>query len=169
MTMTDSQQTQEFVISRVLNAPRERVWKAWTQAAQLEKWWGPKGCTLRVAKLDVRPGGIFHYAMQFQPGKVMWGRFVYREVAAPERLAYVSSFSDENAGLTRAPFKETFPLEIYNTVTLAEQDGKTTLTLRGSPIDASEEERKTFLGMFESMRGGFGGTLDQLADYLAKA
>ena len=59
---------------------------------------GPKGCKLRVVKVDLRPGGVFHYAMTYQPGHEMWGRFVYREVAAPERLVYVSSFSDEAAG-----------------------------------------------------------------------
>jgi uncharacterized protein YndB with AHSA1/START domain len=54
-------------------------------------------------------------------------------------------------------------------MTLSEQGGKTTLTLRGAPINATEEERKTFAGMFDSMRQGFGGTFDQLDDYLAKA
>jgi len=72
----------EFVISRVFDAPRELVWKAWTEAPRLAQWWGPKGCTIRVVKLDVRPGGIFHYAMQYKPGHDMWGRFIYREIAA---------------------------------------------------------------------------------------
>ncbi|MGC2409899.1 MAG: SRPBCC domain-containing protein [Methyloceanibacter sp.] len=56
-----------------------------------------------------------------------------------------------------------------NRLTLTEQDGKTTLTLRGAPVDATEEERKTFAGMFTSMQQGFTGTFDQLAAYLAKA
>jgi uncharacterized protein YndB with AHSA1/START domain len=162
---------EDFVISRTLDAPRALVWKVWTEPEHLAQWWGPKGCTIRVAKLDVRPGGMFHYAMAYQPGQDMWGRFVYREVEAPERLVYVSSFSDAEGGITRAPFpqlRDTFPLEILNTLTLAEDGGKTTLTLRGHPLNATEEERKTYRGMFGSMQQGFTGTFDQLAAYLAK-
>ena len=169
MTTTDTEQ--DFVISRVFNVPREAVWKAWTEADRLAQWWGPKGCTIRVVKLDVRPGGIFHYAMQFQPGHDIWGRFVYREIAAPERLVYISSFSDAEGGITRAPFPtigESWPLELHNTVTLTEEAGKTTLHLRSRPVDPSTEETKTFVGMFDSMNKGFGGSLDQLDAHLAK-
>jgi uncharacterized protein YndB with AHSA1/START domain len=105
--------------------------------------------------------------MAYKPGHEMWGRFVYRDITAPERLVYVSSFSDDSAGLTRAPFKDTFPLEILNTLTLSEQDGKTVLTLRGRPLNATAEEVATFIDMLPSMQQGFGGTFDQLAAYLA--
>lgn len=159
---------QEFTITRVFDAPRERVWKAWTETDQLAQWWGPKGSTIRVLKLAVRPGGIFHYAMQFQPGHDMYGRFVYREIGAPERLVFVVSFSDASGGVARAPFSESWPLEVLNVLTLTEQGGKTTLNLRGGPIEPTEEERRTFAGMFDSMRQGFTGTFDQLAGYLAK-
>ena len=96
----------EFVITRTFDAPRELVWKSWTEAERLAQWWGPKGCTIRVVKLEMRPGGIFHYAMQFKPGHDTWGRFVFREIAAPERLVFVNSFSDANGGVTRAPFSQ---------------------------------------------------------------
>jgi uncharacterized protein YndB with AHSA1/START domain len=169
---TTAVKTEGFTISRVLNAPRVTVWKAWTEAERLAQWWGPKGCKLRVVKLDLRPGGIFHYAMEFQPGHPMYGRFIYREIAAPERLVFVTSFSDENGGITRPPFpqiRDTFPLEILNTVMFAEADGKTTLTLRGGPINPTEAEMQTYAGMFDSMRQGFGGTFDQLDAYLAQS
>lgn len=159
----------EFSITRVFAAPRELVWKAWTEAERLAKWWGPKGSTIRVLNLDVRPGGVFHYAMQFKPGHDMFGRFVFRELVRPERLSFVVSFSDANGAICRAPFSATWPLEVLNVVTFTEQDGRTTLTLRGGPVDPTEEERRTFLGMFDSMQQGFGGTFDQLADYLARS
>ena len=171
-SIATAQAVPEFVITRVLDAPRAFVWKAWTEPERLAQWWGPKGCTIRVVKLDVRPGGTFHYAMQFQPGHEMWGRFVYREIVAPERLVFINSFSDPNGGITRAPFSQlnnTWPLEVLNTLTLTEQGGKTTLTVRGGPINATEEERKTYAGMFDSMRQGFGGTFDKLVAYLAKS
>jgi uncharacterized protein YndB with AHSA1/START domain len=161
----------EFVISRIFDAPRDLVWKAWTEPERLAQWWGPKGCTIRVVKLDVREGGMFHYAMSYKPGHEMWGRFVYREIAVPERLVYVSSFSDPAGGVTRAPFPTigpTFPLEILNRLTLEDEGGKTKLTLRGGPIGATEAERATFTGMFSSMQQGFTGTFDQLAQYLTK-
>lgn len=158
--------TTDFVISRTFNASKERVWHAFTNAEALAKWWGPKGFDIKVHALDVRPGGTFHYSME-TPNNVMWGKFVYREIEPMDRMVYVSSFSDESGGVTRAPFNIPFPLEVLNHLTFTEQDGKTTIELRGGPINASQEEIDTFAGMHESMRGGFGGTFDQLDAYLA--
>jgi uncharacterized protein YndB with AHSA1/START domain len=161
----------EFNISRVFDAPRDLVWRACTEAEQLAKWWGPKGFTMRTSKLDFRPGGMFHYAMEAPAGSpmaggVMWGRFVYHEIVKPERIVFVNSFSDEKGGVTRHPAMPTFPAEIRNVETFTEQDGKTTISLRGRPVNASEAEMKIFRDMFPSMRQGFGGTFDQLAEYL---
>jgi uncharacterized protein YndB with AHSA1/START domain len=164
--------TQEFTITRTFEASRQRVWKAWSDPQALARWWGPKGTTIRVLKLEFRPGGMFHYSMAYRPGHEMYGRFIYREILAPERLAFVVSFSDPDGGITRAPFPQLdgkWPLEVLNTLTLTERDGRTTLSLIGGPINATEEERKIFAGMHDSMRQGFGGTFDQLADYLAQA
>src|SRR5580704_13391744 len=71
----------EFAITRVFDAPREQVWKAFTESERLMRWWGPKGFTMQVAKLDLRPGGVFHYCMRSPDGRDMWGKFVYREIA----------------------------------------------------------------------------------------
>jgi uncharacterized protein YndB with AHSA1/START domain len=159
----------EFVISRVFDAPRDLVWSAWTQGERLAQWWGPKGSKVRVLKLEMRPGGMFHYSFEYQPGKPMWGRFIYREIAAPERIVFVNSFTDVRGEIIRAPIKENWPLEVLNTVTFAEKSGRTTLTLRANPINPTEIEYQTFLDMFESLAQGYGGTMDQLGDYLAKA
>jgi uncharacterized protein YndB with AHSA1/START domain len=166
----------EFVISRLLDAPRDLVWTAWTQGERLAQWWGPKGCKIRVIKLEVRPGGVFHYAMVFPKPQThlngaseMWGRFTYREITAPERIAFVNSFSDATGHIIRAPFIETFPLEVLNTATFVERGGKTEMTLRAQPINSTAKENETFAGMHDSMRQGYGGTFDQLAVYLATA
>jgi uncharacterized protein YndB with AHSA1/START domain len=156
-----------FTISRTFDAPREIVWKAWTEAERLAKWWGPKGFAITVAKLELLPGGIFHYTMKLPDGQVMWGRFTYRQISAPERLEFVVSFSDQAGSVTRAPFSADWPLEVLSIVTLEEQAGKTTVTMRGFPINATEVERKMFEAGFESMREGWTGTLDQLADFFA--
>jgi uncharacterized protein YndB with AHSA1/START domain len=160
----------EFVVERSFEAPRKLVWQAWTEPERLAQWWGPKGASIRVAKHELRPGGMFLYSMQHPMGGDIWGRFVYREITAPERLVFVSAFSDADGGITKPPFPQlgdTWPLEILNTLTLAEQGGKTTLTLRGGPINASEAERKAYAGMFGSMQQGFAGTFEKLAQHLA--
>ncbi|WP_028612708.1 SRPBCC family protein [Paenibacillus harenae] len=165
---TTSGAEKEFVITRVLNAPRELVFKVWTEAEHMAHWWGPKGLTLSVVKLDLQPGGIFHYIMRTPDGDEMWGRFLYREIVAPERIVFVNSFSDAEANITRPPFDDPWPLEILNTVTLAEDNGKTTLTLKSSPINATAEEVQVFQAGFDSMEQGYGGTFDQLSEYLEK-
>lgn len=157
----------EFTISRAFNAPRDLVWKAWSEPERLAQWWGPKGCGLEVKTLDFRPGGIFHYSMKLPTDQTWWGRFTYREIEKPGRIVFVSSFSNEAGGVARAPFSSTWPLEVLNNLTLTEQDGKTTVALRGGPLNPTPEEREMFEGMSDSMKQGFGGTFDQLDDYLA--
>ena len=158
----------EFVISRVFDAPRDLVWRANTEREHLMHWWGPKGFTMAKCNLDLRPGGTFHYCLRSADGHEMWGKLTYREIVAPERLVCVVSFSDEKGGITRHPMSPTWPLEMLSTSTFAEQDGKTTITIRWHPINASEEERKTFDESHEGMKQGFTGSFDQLAAHLAK-
>jgi uncharacterized protein YndB with AHSA1/START domain len=162
------EQQKEFEITRVFNAPLDLVWKAHTEAEHLAKWWGPKGLEMLSAKIDLRPGGIFHYGMQTPDGNKMWGKFVYREIVPKTKLVFVVSFSDEKGGITRHPMAPKWPAETLNTLTLSEKDGKTTLILRGHPINAAEEESNLFYGAFDGMNQGFKGTFDQLEEYLKK-
>lgn len=159
----------EFSVTRVFDAPRGLVWQAYTEAERLAQWWGPKGFSMRVVTLDLRPGGMFLYSMHHQNSQEMWGRFVYREIIAPERLVFINSFSDAAGAITRNSWSATWPLEIFNTLTFSEHEGKTTLTMRGGPHAATLEEQATFEAAFGSLQQGFTGTLDQLEDYLATA
>ena len=145
------------------------MFRAWTETGHLTRWFGPVGFTTHSHKNDLRPGGVFHYHMRAANGHEMWGKWVYREIVPPERLVFVSSFSDEAGGTARAPFSSDWPLEVLSTVTFAERDGHTTLTMRGVPLNATEAERKTFAAMHGSMLKGWTGTLDQLVEYLAKS
>ena len=162
------QNKKKLTITRVFDAPRDLVFKAWSEADRLAKWWGPKGFKLDVAKLDFRPGGSFHYCMTSADGNEMWGLFVYREIMAPERLVFVNSFADKDGNIIRAPFSATWPLEIRNTLELTEHEGKTTMKLYGGPIQATAEERKMFIDMFANMQEGFKGTFEQLDAYLTE-
>ena len=159
----------EFVITREFDAPRDLVFRAWTEADRLARWFGPKGFTTLSTALDLRPGGVFLYGMRSPDGHPMWGRWIFREILPPERLTFVMSFSDEAGGVTRHPFAPDWPREILSTVTFAEHAGRTTLTMRGIPINATESEREAFEAGRESMRIGWGGTLDRFAGHLADA
>jgi len=167
--MTPAHSDREILITRVFDAPRDLVWKAVTEADRLMHWWGPKGFAMLVCKVDLRPGGVFQYAMRSPGGHEMWGKWVYREIAPPERLVAVVSLTDEHGNLLRHPASPTWPLEVLNTMTLSEQNGKTTMTISGYAINATEEERKTYDAGRGSMKQGFTGTLDQLDAYLASA
>jgi uncharacterized protein YndB with AHSA1/START domain len=160
----------DFVTSRVFDAPRDLVWQCFTDPERMKEWWGPKGSTIVASKMDLRIGGIYHGAMRDPAGRVMWAKFVYREIAAPERLVWVHSFSDEAGGLTRHPLSPSWPLEMLTTVMFEDEaGGKTKVTLRWSPIDASAKEQTTFDAAHDGMRGGWAGTFDRLAAYLATA
>ena len=155
---------QEIVLTRVFDAPRELVFKAWTEPEHLMRWWAPKGCTTPFCKVDLRPGGAFHYCMRLPEGREIWGIGTYREIVAPERIVYTDSFADAE-GNPVAPshygMSASHPAETLVTVLFAEHNGKTKLTLRHS-IPQSVEER-------EGTQQGWNEMLDRLAEELAGA
>jgi uncharacterized protein YndB with AHSA1/START domain len=164
MTSTD------FVISRTFDAPRELVWECFTNPERMMEWWGPKGVSVVHSKMDLRVGGTYLYGMKNPDGSVMWGRQVYREITPHSRLVFINSFSDEQGGLSRHPMAPTWPLELYSVFTLEEMpDGKTKFTVTWRPHNPSAEEQTTFDAGHDSMRGGWGGTLDKLDSYLTDA
>ncbi len=157
----------QFSIVKTFNASKKAVFEAFSSSEALAEWWGPVEAPIDVIKLDFKPGGIFHYRMN---GKtVNYGVFNYREINEPDNITWINSFADENAVIIKPPFPGIdFPKEILNTITLDEHDGVTTLTLTAQPVNATEEEAKTFYQFAESMQNGFGGTFNQLANYLTK-
>lgn len=157
-----------FIISRQFNAPRELVWKSWTEVERLKQWWGPKGFIVHTARVDLRPGGMFHYGMTAPDGSDMWGRFLYREINAPRRMVDINSFSDPQGGLSRHPGHLEWPLQMLSTVTFGEAGGKTTVTVRWEAHEATDLERKTFQEGMASMQQGWTGTFEQFEDYLAR-
>jgi len=159
--------TKNFVISRVFDAPRDLVWKCFTDPERMKKWWGPKGFTVIVSKMDLRVGGTYHYGMKAPDGSPMWGRFVYREIVPQERLIFIDSFSDEAGRITRHPGHMSWPLEMISTFAFEElPGGKTRFTVRWTPHNATEAERKTFDEGRDSMTQGWTGTMEQFEDYL---
>jgi uncharacterized protein YndB with AHSA1/START domain len=155
----------DFVVNRVFEAPRDLVFRAMTEPAHLERWFGPPGTKIRVVSSDLKPGGQLRYAMP-EGAKETFGRFVYREIAPPGRLAYVVSFADEKFAPTRHPLSKAWPLEVLAIETLGSFDGKTLFFSRTIPIYATQEERETFRAGHSSMVQGLKGALDQLDEYL---
>jgi uncharacterized protein YndB with AHSA1/START domain len=157
-----------FIITRTFKAPRGRVWKAWTEPEDFRQWFGPKGSEVTDVKMELKPGGICHCCVRPPDGREMWGKFIYREIAGPERLVYAQHFSDRAGGITRHPLSATWPLQMLTTVTFAEENSGTALTVRWAPLNPTEEEQKTFDSAHEGMNHGWGSSFEQLADYLAR-
>ncbi|MEX0854120.1 MAG: SRPBCC domain-containing protein [Bauldia sp.] len=154
----------EIVVTRVLDAPRELVFAAWTDEERLKRWWAPKGCTTQFCTVDLRPGGKFHYCMRMSDGKDVWGIGIYREIVALERIVYIDSFADAEGNPvppTHYGLSADHPAETLLTVTFAERAGKTTLTLRHA-LPATVTER-------DATEQGWIEMLDRLAQDLAKA
>ncbi|MBW3581884.1 MAG: SRPBCC domain-containing protein [Euryarchaeota archaeon] len=146
----------EIVVTRTFDAPRERVWKAWTDVDQMKSWWGPKGFTVPKAHLDIREGGKFHYCMRAPDGKEYWGTGIYEEVSPPERLVMTDSFSDPDGNVVHAStygIEGDYPLEMQVTVTFEDVDGKTRLTLRhsGLPAGGGQGESSGWNEMFDRL------------------
>jgi uncharacterized protein YndB with AHSA1/START domain len=135
--------TKEVFITRLIDAPREAVFKAWTDPEQLVRWYAPKSCTISFKKIDVRDGGEFHSCIHVPDFKDCWCKGVYKEVRFPERLVFSMLIANE-AGDTSTAVAEgmnhDWPVETTITVTFEEQDGKTLLTLHQT---VSEELAKS--------------------------
>ncbi len=143
-----------LVITRVLDAPRERVWRAWTDPEHATCWWGPKDFTAPVTKIDLRVGGRYLYAMRSPEGQDFWSTGTYREIVEPERLVMTDSFSDSNGNPVPASqygMTGDWPLELLVTLTLEETGGKTRLTLRHEGLPAGEQREMAGYGWNESL------------------
>lgn len=159
-----------FIISREFNVPRDLLWKVWTEREHFGQWFGPKGLKVTIAAFDLRPGGMIHYGMITPDGKEIWGKAVYREIVPPEKLVWINSFSDQNAGITRHPLtNDRWPLKMLTVVTFAEKAGRTTVTVNWLPYESDADERRVFDNNHPSMTMGWSGTFEQLSAYLAKA
>jgi uncharacterized protein YndB with AHSA1/START domain len=161
--------SEPFVISRILDAPRDLVWTMFTDPQHMKQWWGPKGFTVIAARMDLRPGGIYHYGMKAPDGTPMWGKFIFREIVRPERMVFLNSFSDEAGGITRHPMAPNWPLQMLSTFTFEDvAGGKTKFTVSWRAYNATDEEVAIFNGSHASMQQGWSGTMEQLQAYLAK-
>ncbi len=154
---------QTLTITRVFNAPRSLVFKAWTEPERVMRWWGPKGFTLPFCTIDLRPGGVCRYDMRSPEGQDFWSQGVYREIVEPERIVCTDTFADEQGNVVSPEHygvSPDWPVEATIRVTFTERAGKTRLTLDHFPLPAGRER--------ELCEQGWDESLDKLADYLAQ-
>ena len=150
-----------LIITRIFDAPPELVWKAWTEPGRMKLWWGPKGYTLPVCKIDLRVGGAYLYCMRSPEGRDFWGTGVYRELDPPRRLVATDSFADEKGRIVPAShygMDSKMPLEMLLTLTLEDAGGKTKLILEHAGMPPGNEQ--------EGAREGWSQSFDKLAEIL---
>jgi uncharacterized protein YndB with AHSA1/START domain len=144
----------EIVISRVLAAPRELVWRAMTDPQQVIHWWGPRGFTNTIETMDVRPGGIWKHTMHGPDGTHYPNESVFTEVLAPERLVFTNSGGRQ--GGTAVHFTKIWTFEVA-------EENKTKVTIR--LVFSSAADRDCVAKEYGAVEGGR-QTLERLGEHL---
>lgn len=125
--------TRDMLITRVFNAPRELVWKAWSDPNHLMQWWGPKLFTSPTCKIDFRVGGKYLFCMRSADGQDFWSTGEYREIVHHRRIVCTDSFADEQGNIVPAShygITEEMLLEMVVTVTFEDFQENTRMTLK---------------------------------------
>jgi uncharacterized protein YndB with AHSA1/START domain len=164
MTRSAADEKERMVITRVFDAPRELVWKAWTEPEYAKQWWGPKGFTAPVCNIDFRVGGKYLYCMRSPEGKEIWTGGEYYEIVPPEKIVFSMYMCDEKGnkvdpshyGLELTPMEDVYDEVMFEDL----GDGRTRLVYLGN--EAMEEAKNS--GQVE----GWEQILDKLAAVLAK-
>ena len=141
----------EIVVTRLINAPRELVFAAFTEREHIEQWWAPKGATTH--EMDVKPGGVWRYSQPGRDGALMPFKIKFVELDRPARLVYDYGTDAENA-----------PDPVHTVVTFEEEDGKTKVTLQLLFATAAERKQAVKYGAIV----GAMQALEALVDYLAQ-
>jgi len=150
----------EIVITRVFNAPRDLVWKAWTDPAHIAQWWGPKGFTTRVDEMDLRPGGQSRYVMVGPDGTEYPVKGVFLEVVPLERIVATDEFDEGYDRITDVDL----PQGMVTTVLFEDLGHQTRLTLQILHPTAEDCRKHEEMGVV----AGWNSTLDCLAEHLLK-
>jgi uncharacterized protein YndB with AHSA1/START domain len=153
--MTSPKMKRDLTLTRSIDASPEIVFKAWTDPQQLAKWWGPQHFTNPVCEVDLRVGGTMYIVMRGPDGNDHPMKGVYREIIPAQKLAFTNIAVD---------LKGNHLLEGFTTVTFAEENGKTRLTVVTGAVGLVPIAEQ----MLEGMEAGWGQTLDCLEEFLAK-
>src|SRR5262245_32963720 len=167
--MATATKSSDFAISRVLDAPRDLVWKCLTNPERMKQWWGPKGFTVIASKMDLRVGGTYHYCLKAPDGTPMWGKFVFREIVRPNAWTSSARFPMRKAAPPVIPVTRPGRWRcIRHSPSKNSLAARPKFTIRWAAHNATPEEQKVFDSSHPRMKQGWSGTLEQLEGYLTK-
>lgn len=149
------------VVTRVFDAPRDAVWKAWTEAAQVRQWWGPTKHSVPECRIDLRVGGRYLLCERAADGSMLWVTGIFREVVPPDRLVNTLSFADSEGNIvppSHYRLHPGLPMESLITVTFEARGDRTTVTVRQAGL-LSEQ-------ISQGVNGGWNEAFDKLAAVL---
>ena len=136
MTNNKVNEPERMVVTRVFDAPRELVWKAWTEPKYVMQWWGPKGFTAPFCEMDFRVGGKFRCCMRAPDGQEFWNGGEYHEIILHEKIVYSLYFADAKGNTVEAAqygIEHEAIADAHDVVTFEDfGDGRTKLTLIGN-------------------------------------
>ena len=155
-----------YVLERVFDAPRDLVWKTWTDPELVPRWYGP-GVDSIVHKLEATPGGLWLHEMRWG-GNSNYQRAEYTEVVPPEKLVWLHANCDADWNIAANPKMPDWPRLLLTTVTFEEMDGKTKMRLTWEPHEASAAELACFAAAIEGLDKGWGAGMELLAALLAE-
>lgn len=161
-----AEESYTVTLTRMLEAPPERVWAMWTENQHLREWFGPKACLIHTSKLDFRPGGSYHYSIRLPDESEMWGKWMFTGIEPQLLLAFTMTFSDEAGNVTLHPWVKDWPRETLTTLKFTPKDSGTELSLNWKAMNASAEEEAVFQAGAGFMQQSWNGTFDQLAEYM---
>jgi uncharacterized protein YndB with AHSA1/START domain len=154
--------------SRRVDAPRELVFRVWTEAEHFAQWFGPRRVDVPFCRIDPRPDGAIHFCHRMQDGMEVRVKGVYREFVAPERLVFSLWFVDAGGAPAPHPMFPDWPTDasILTTVTFVDIDGQTQLTVQQALVPGAAQASDTFGRMRDATRAGWIETLDRLQEYV---
>jgi uncharacterized protein YndB with AHSA1/START domain len=153
----------EILITRTFDAPRELVFKAWSETEFLQNWFAPNGCTLVIKSLDFRPGGSLHCCIQNPAVRDCWTKVTYTEIVPPELIAFTMGLADENGNsksATAVGLPPEWPDVTNVTLRFTEEFGRTTMTLHQTVSEALARQTGAYPSWLQM--------LDRLEETLAK-
>ncbi len=155
-----------YTLERRFKAPRALVWRTWTEAELLNRWYGP-GVETVIHQLDVTPGGVWLNEMKWG-GNSNYQRVEYVEVSAPERLVWLHSNADQDWNIAANPMMPDWPRVLMTVVTFEEEGDETVMRLTWEPHEATEAEIACFAGAVAGLDKGWGAGMEILAEILAE-
>jgi uncharacterized protein YndB with AHSA1/START domain len=159
--MTDQKES-ALVIIRVFAAPRETVWRYWSDPEYLKTWWGPREFTCPYSQIDFRAGGKYLHAMRSKEGQEFWSTGTYKEIVPLEKIVATDSFADKDGNVVPSSYygMEGFPLELEMILTFEDLEGKTRMTLTHAGLEDIDAKIRA------DMEQGWNESFDKMAQHL---